>query len=176
VSHRTIYQHPLAYLIGLEGIALLRAFSGDYDRKFTLARLQEIRQLLESPDALGAGAEARPISTQEGYDAWAPSYDGVDSSPGMLAFAREKIPQGELHEADLHELPLAASNASRSSTRSAQIVARARRRRAKSVLTCNRTKPLVTGGSRAQCTTPIAVAATSATASVTFMTRARRAS
>ena len=154
MSHRTIYQHPLAYLIGLEGIALLRAFSGDYDREFTLSRLREIRQLLDSPDALGAGAEARPISTQEGYDAWAPSYDGqpnqlleieqpivreilqglpvgvaldaacgtgrhaaylaslghtvigVDSSPRMLAVARDKVPQGEFHEADLNDLPL----------------------------------------------------------------------
>ena len=152
---RTIYQHPLAYLIGLEGIALLRAFSGAYDREFTLARLHEIRELLESPNALGTGIEARPISTREGYDSWAPSYDepgnqlleieqpivreildgmpigvaldaacgtgrhaaylaslghtviGVDSSPGMLARAREKIPQGEFHQADLHELPLA---------------------------------------------------------------------
>ena len=32
---------------------------------------------------------------------------GVDSSPGMLARAREKVPQGEFHEADLEELPLA---------------------------------------------------------------------
>ena len=32
---------------------------------------------------------------------------GVDSSAGMLARAREKVPQGEFHEADLHELPLA---------------------------------------------------------------------
>jgi len=150
-----IYQHPLAYLLGLEGIALLRAFSGAYDREFTLARFEEIRALLESPDAFGAGIEARPISTREGYDSWAPSYDGqanqlleieqpivreildglpvgvaldaacgtgrhaaylaelehtvigVDSSPGMLAVAREKVPQGEFHEADLHELPLA---------------------------------------------------------------------
>ncbi|NUR78786.1 MAG: class I SAM-dependent methyltransferase [Thermoleophilia bacterium] len=150
-----MYQHPLAYLIGLEGIALLRAFSGAYDREFTLARLHEIRELLESPNALGTGIEARPISTREGYDSWAPSYDepgnqlleieqpivreildgmpigvaldaacgtgrhaaylaslghtviGVDSSPGMLARAREKIPQGEFHQADLHELPLA---------------------------------------------------------------------
>jgi len=152
---RTIYQHPLAYLLGLQGIALLRAFSGGYDREFTLARLREIRELLESPDALGAGIEARPITTSDGYDRWAPSYDdqpnqlleieqpivreildrlpvgvaldaacgtgrhaaylaslghtviGVDSSPGMLALAREKVPQGEFHEADLHELPLA---------------------------------------------------------------------
>jgi hypothetical protein len=28
-----IYQHPLAYLLGLEGIALLRAFAGEYDRR-----------------------------------------------------------------------------------------------------------------------------------------------
>jgi hypothetical protein len=27
-----IYQHPMAYLLGLEGVALLRAFSGVYDR------------------------------------------------------------------------------------------------------------------------------------------------
>jgi SAM-dependent methyltransferase len=149
-----IYQHPLAYLLGLEGIALLRAFAGEYDRAFVLARFDEIRRLLDSPDAFGAGVEAQPISTRELYDGWAPSYDepgnqllaieepivrgildglpvgaaldaacgtgrhaaylaslghtviGVDSSPGMLARAREKVPQGEFHEADLAELPL----------------------------------------------------------------------
>ena len=153
-EHRTIYQHPLAYLIGLEGIALLRAFAGEYDREFTRARFREIRALLDAPDALGAGTEAVPISTREGYDSWAPVYDhqsnqlleieqpivreildalplgvaldaacgtgrhaeylaslghtviGVDSSPGMLAHARDKVPAGEFHEADLHALPL----------------------------------------------------------------------
>jgi ubiquinone/menaquinone biosynthesis C-methylase UbiE len=151
---RTIYQHPLAYLLGLEGIALLRAYAGEYGEEFTRARFREIRELLESPDALGAGTEARPISTREGYDRWAPSYDdpgnqlleieqpivreilaglpvgialdaacgtgrhtaylaslghsviGLDSSPGMLACARAKVPQAEFYEADLHELPL----------------------------------------------------------------------
>jgi ubiquinone/menaquinone biosynthesis C-methylase UbiE len=154
-SPPVIYQHPLAYLLGLEGIALLRAFSGAYGREFTLARFDEIRELLESPDAFGTGVEARPISTREGYDSWAPWYDeqpnqlleieqpivreildglpigvaldaacgtgrhaaylaslghtviGVDSSPAMLARAREKVPQGEFREADLHQLPLA---------------------------------------------------------------------
>ena len=72
---RTIYQHPLAYLLGLEGIALLRAYSGAYDREFIVARFREIRVLLESQDALGAGTEASPISTRDGYDSWAPSYD-----------------------------------------------------------------------------------------------------
>jgi SAM-dependent methyltransferase len=72
---RTIYQHPLAYLLGLEGIALLRAYAGEYGERFTRARFREIRELLEAPDALGAGTEARPISTREGYDRWASSYD-----------------------------------------------------------------------------------------------------
>ena len=43
-----IYQHPLAYLLGLEGVALLRAFSGVYDREFTLARLDEMRECAAS--------------------------------------------------------------------------------------------------------------------------------
>ena len=150
-----IYQHPLAYLLGLEGIALLRAFSGAYDREFTLARLGEIQALLDSVEELGGGVEARPMTTREGYARWAPSYDdpgnqlldleqpvvreildtlpvgvaldaacgtgrhtaylaslghkviGIDSSPEMLARAREKVPEGEFHEADVSEVPLA---------------------------------------------------------------------
>jgi hypothetical protein len=50
---RVIYLHPLAYLLGLEGIALLRVFSGVYDRDF-----------LETSD----GDEVRPIATRKGYD------------------------------------------------------------------------------------------------------------
>jgi ubiquinone/menaquinone biosynthesis C-methylase UbiE len=150
-----IYQHPLAYLLGLEGIALLRAFSGAYDRDFTLARLRDIQTLLDSSEELGDGVEARPITTREGYDQWAPFYDepgnmlleieqpivrdildglpvgvaldaacgtgrhtaylaslgheviGVDTSPEMLARAREKVPDGAFYEADLHDVPLA---------------------------------------------------------------------
>jgi ubiquinone/menaquinone biosynthesis C-methylase UbiE len=150
-----IYQHPLAYLLGLEGIALLRAFSGFYGRDFTDARLREIQALLDSGERLGEGVEARPVTTREGYAWWAPSYDepgnqlleleqpimreildslpvgvaldaacgtgrhsaylasrghrviGVDTSPEMLARAREKVPEGEFHEADLHEVPVA---------------------------------------------------------------------
>jgi ubiquinone/menaquinone biosynthesis C-methylase UbiE len=39
-----------------------------------LSRLDEIRALLDSDD-LGAGVEIRPITTREGYAAWAASYD-----------------------------------------------------------------------------------------------------
>jgi SAM-dependent methyltransferase len=70
-----IYQHPLAYLLGLEGVALLHAFAGDYDRDFTQARLAEIGALLDSATQLGNGAEVPPIPIVEGYRAWAEAYD-----------------------------------------------------------------------------------------------------
>lgn len=73
-----IYQHPLAYLLGLEGIALLHAYAGEYDRDFTEARLDEIRELMDARSELGDGATAHPITTLDGYRGWAPSYD----SPG----------------------------------------------------------------------------------------------
>ncbi len=74
-GRRVIYQHPLAYLLGLEGIALLRAFVGEYDRDFTLARIHEIRALLDAAEDLGDGVEESPMGMQEGYAQWAPWYD-----------------------------------------------------------------------------------------------------
>lgn len=35
-----IYEHPLAYLLGLEGV-LMRGFIGEYDRDFVEARIAE---------------------------------------------------------------------------------------------------------------------------------------
>jgi hypothetical protein len=58
-----IYQHPLAYLLGLQGVALFRAFAGEYDREFTEARLAEIRALLDCADQLGKSGTAGPITT-----------------------------------------------------------------------------------------------------------------
>ena len=70
-----IYQHPLAYLLGVEGVALLHAFAGWHDRDFTDARLAEIQVLLDSAGQLGGGAWTRPVSAEDGYRAWADSYD-----------------------------------------------------------------------------------------------------
>ncbi len=70
-----IYQHPLAYLLGLEGAALMRAFNGEYGREFTMARIAEIRDLLDSADEIGDGVQTPPITTIEGYRAWAADYD-----------------------------------------------------------------------------------------------------
>jgi SAM-dependent methyltransferase len=71
-----IYQHPLAYLVGLEGLALLRAWSGEYDEDFVRARLTEVRELLED-DALTAHPGVRIVgdATRDAYRRWAPSYD-----------------------------------------------------------------------------------------------------
>jgi ubiquinone/menaquinone biosynthesis C-methylase UbiE len=73
-----IYQHPLAYLLGLEGIALLHAFGGEYDERFTLDRIEECRALLSMSERFGAGGIASRMPTQDGYRDWAPCYD----SPG----------------------------------------------------------------------------------------------
>ena len=70
-----IYQHPLAYLLGIEGLALLRAFAGGGDEAFTLARLQDIRRLLDQADLFGPGTHAVPIDVPDGYRDWAPLYD-----------------------------------------------------------------------------------------------------
>lgn len=70
-----IRQHPLAYLLGLEGVALLRAFAGEYDRDFTQARIREIRDLLDRADEFGDGTDVEVMPTSRGYDGWATSYD-----------------------------------------------------------------------------------------------------
>lgn len=147
-------QHPLAYLLGLQGIALLRAWSGEFDREYAEARIAEIRALLDAADELGPGIDVPVIPTAEAYDGWAPAYDaprnlmlereqelvwpildglpvgvaldvacgtgrhaahlaglghrviGTDVSPAMLEVARAKLPDAELHLADMRELPV----------------------------------------------------------------------
>jgi hypothetical protein len=85
------YQHPLAYTLGLEGVALLRAFAGDYDRAFVEARIAEVRRLLDSPAMRGDGITAAPVDTVAGYRVWSRTYDEPGngrrspSSPGSCA-------------------------------------------------------------------------------------------
>lgn len=81
-----IYQHPVAYLLGLEGAALMRAFNGEYNRDFTEARLAEVRTLLETASRFGDGETTRPITIAEGYDVWAGDYD----QPGNLLIDLEQ--------------------------------------------------------------------------------------
>ena len=78
-----IYQHPLAYLLGLQGVALLRAYNGEYGREFTEARIAEIRAMLDCASEFGDGATVRPITATEGYDVWAGYYDGPNDLIGL---------------------------------------------------------------------------------------------
>jgi SAM-dependent methyltransferase len=70
-----IYQDPLAYLLGLEGIALLDAWAGDHDRAFTDARLAEIRRLLDDENLQDRGVYAERVSTVLAYQQQAAGYD-----------------------------------------------------------------------------------------------------
>jgi ubiquinone/menaquinone biosynthesis C-methylase UbiE len=150
-----IYQDPLAYLLGLEGIALLDAWAGDHDRAFTEERLTEIRRLLDDERLRNSGVLVEQASTAAVYQQLSVGYDadaggglfatdepvvaeylagrepgvaldaacgtgrfaeflarrghrviGVDSSPEMLAHARQRVPDGHFHVAELDRLPL----------------------------------------------------------------------
>jgi ubiquinone/menaquinone biosynthesis C-methylase UbiE len=70
-----IYQSPLAYMLGMEGVALLRAFAGNYDREFCDARIAEVRRLLDSPSLSGEGVMATRVDTVDGYRVWSTTYD-----------------------------------------------------------------------------------------------------
>jgi SAM-dependent methyltransferase len=81
-----VYQHPLAYLLGLEGAALLRAYAGDHDRAFGEARVAEIRRLLDSASLKADGVVAAPVDTVDGYRVWSATYD----NPGNGLFPYEE--------------------------------------------------------------------------------------
>jgi SAM-dependent methyltransferase len=70
-----IHQRALGYLLGLEGVALLRAFAGEYDRDFADARIADIRRLLDSPQLAGAAVDADLVDTVDGYRSWSATYD-----------------------------------------------------------------------------------------------------
>lgn len=80
-----IYQHPLAYLVAMEGRALLRAWAGDngYDQQFVKDRLAEVRRLLDDRE-LGEhpGVLVEPGATGAAYAQWAAGYD--DAGNGLF--------------------------------------------------------------------------------------------
>ncbi|GAA1611188.1 class I SAM-dependent methyltransferase [Catellatospora bangladeshensis] len=90
------YLSPLAYLLGIEGVALLRGIrEGGADRAFVEARLTEIRALLDLP-ALDEEAEVitathGTISTADVYRDWAPTYD--EPGNGMIEIEQPLVRQ-----------------------------------------------------------------------------------
>jgi SAM-dependent methyltransferase len=79
-----IYQDPLGYLLGLEGIALLDAWAGDHDREFTETRLAEIRRLLDDEKLRGRGVLAERVGTVIAYEQWSARYD-AEAGGGLFA-------------------------------------------------------------------------------------------
>jgi SAM-dependent methyltransferase len=79
-----IYQDPLAYLLGLEGIALLDGWAGDHDRAFTDARLAEIRRLLDDEKLRDRGVLAERVSTVFAYEQQSAGYD-AEAGGGLFA-------------------------------------------------------------------------------------------
>jgi ubiquinone/menaquinone biosynthesis C-methylase UbiE len=79
-----IYQDPLAYLLGLEGIALLDAWAGDHDREFVDTRLAEIRWLLDDEKLRDRGVLAERVSAVTAYEQHSASYD-AEAGGGLFA-------------------------------------------------------------------------------------------
>lgn len=77
-----IYEHPLGYLLGLEGLVLLRGYLGEFDRDFVEARIAEVRRLLDDESLAGAGVDVERVDTVAGYRLWSETYD----QPGNPAF------------------------------------------------------------------------------------------
>ena len=102
-----IYQHPLAYLVGLEGLALLRAWAGDedYDERFVRERLAAARSLLDDPElASHPGVLVEREATATAYAQWAGTYDSEDNGlfeldvPMITALVTE-LPRGRAIDA-----------------------------------------------------------------------------
>jgi SAM-dependent methyltransferase len=95
-----IYEDPRAYLLGLEGIALLRAFTGigDSDRDFVEARLAEIRSVLADESLANAAVEVDRIDTVTGYRLWSATYDqpntAFDADEAIVQPIIDALPAG----------------------------------------------------------------------------------
>ncbi|HLI02065.1 MAG TPA: methyltransferase domain-containing protein [Acidimicrobiales bacterium] len=87
-----IYQDPLAYLLGLEGLALLDGWAGDHDRAFTEARLAEIRRLLDDEQLRDQGVLAERVSSPVAYAYQAAGYD-ANAGGGLFLIDEPVIAQ-----------------------------------------------------------------------------------
>lgn len=93
-----IYEDPLAYVLGIEGMALMRSYTGEHGQAFVDARIAEIRKLLDNPALGGAGVEVERVATVDGYRIWSATYDGpnpaFDIDEPILAKIFDGLPPG----------------------------------------------------------------------------------
>jgi len=71
------YRHPVAFLLGFEGLALHRAYAGDFGAEFAEARIAEVRTILAAWDRgeLGTAGQVGQTDTVTGYRSWSKTYD-----------------------------------------------------------------------------------------------------
>ncbi|MFD2354312.1 class I SAM-dependent methyltransferase [Nonomuraea ferruginea] len=98
-----IHESPLGYLLGIEGMALLRAFTGAHGREFTEARIAEIRKFLDDPRLADAAVDVARVDPVAGYRIWSATYDGpnaaFDLDEPILHEILGAIPAGEALDA-----------------------------------------------------------------------------
>lgn len=96
------YSHPLAFLLGLEGIALLRALvDRGFDEAFVRARFDEIEAMLGAADGprSASGAPIGEATTRDCYDEWATDYDNpgnplIDVEEPIVRDILARLPAG----------------------------------------------------------------------------------
>ncbi|WP_141726016.1 class I SAM-dependent methyltransferase, partial [Actinacidiphila rubida] len=94
------YENPLAYVLGLEGLALIRSFTGTYDRAYVDARLDEIRSLVGGAEyaRLADGIDVESLSPVDGYRVWSETYDGpntaFDADTPLICEILDGLPPG----------------------------------------------------------------------------------
>jgi SAM-dependent methyltransferase len=101
-----IYHHPLAYLLGVEGLALLRAWAGEgeHDERFVRRRFEAIHRLLDDSElAAVPGVSVGRDATSPAYAKWAATYDEI----------LDRLPVGDALDAACGTGRLAARLASR---------------------------------------------------------------
>ncbi|WP_103351010.1 class I SAM-dependent methyltransferase [Amycolatopsis sp. CA-128772] len=69
------HEDPRAYLLGLEGLALLRAFAGEFGRDFVAARITEIGRVLADEALAVAAVDVERVDPVTGYRLWSATYD-----------------------------------------------------------------------------------------------------
>ena len=80
-----LHRQHAAWLLGLEGVALLRYGAGDqWGQRFLEARLREVRQIVDMIDHEAPLIETGEISVLDGYALWASTYD-QDHNPLLAA-------------------------------------------------------------------------------------------
>lgn len=111
------YTHPLAWLLGLEGVALLRAQAGDDvgqrpdgpdssgSPDFIEARIAEIRSLVNDPELVARpGGTLGHATTRDGYAIWAEDYDApgnplIEAEEPVVRPLLDELPIGRVLDA-----------------------------------------------------------------------------